>query len=171
MFEIEFFQTNDILKIKCENVGNWKAFFKNRNFKNLPKWRSTEKLTPDKNLISIITSCSYSPEMRLRYMKNILHVAHFDTNMVLLTRNMFKEVKVPKSRGALGTGFTYVPILWQSCGKPSTKCLHGGRVECLFIPGTSYFPILKIRKNHIFLEIIVFSKFQKFRDIMDPTLA
>ena len=31
--------------------------------------------------------------------------------MVLLTRNMFKEAHVIKSRGALGTGFTYAPVL------------------------------------------------------------
>ena len=44
-------------------------------------------------------------------MKNTFHVAHFHFNMVLLTRNMFKEVHVIKSRGALGTGFTYAPVL------------------------------------------------------------
>ena len=44
-------------------------------------------------------------------MKNAFHVAHFHTNMVVSTRNMFKEVKVPKSRGALGTGFTHAPVL------------------------------------------------------------
>ena len=31
--------------------------------------------------------------------------------MVLSTTNMFKEVQFPQSRGALGTGFTYAPVL------------------------------------------------------------
>ena len=31
--------------------------------------------------------------------------------MVLSTKNMFEEVKVIKSRGALGTEFTYAPVL------------------------------------------------------------
>ena len=31
--------------------------------------------------------------------------------MALSTRNIFKEVHVTKSRGALGTGFTYAPVL------------------------------------------------------------
>ena len=31
--------------------------------------------------------------------------------MVIINRNMFKEVHVIKSRGALGTGFTYAPVL------------------------------------------------------------
>ena len=44
-------------------------------------------------------------------MKNTFHVAHFHINRVLSTRNMFKEVHVIKSRGALGTGFTYAPVL------------------------------------------------------------
>ena len=29
----------------------------------------------------------------------------------LLKRNKFKEAKVPKKYGALGTGFTYAPVL------------------------------------------------------------
>ena len=66
-------------------------------------------------------------------MKNTFHVANFHVNEVLLTRNMFKEAHVIKSRGALGTGFTYAPV-WQSCAKPSTKFPHGGLVECLCIP-------------------------------------
>ena len=44
-------------------------------------------------------------------MKNTLHVADFHVNEVLFTRNMFKEAHVIKSRGALGTGFTYAPVL------------------------------------------------------------
>ena len=44
-------------------------------------------------------------------MKNTLHVAHFHIKLVLPTRNVCKEVHVIKSRGALGTGFTYAPVL------------------------------------------------------------
>ena len=39
-------------------------------------------------------------------------------------RNTSKEVKVPKSRGALGTGFTYAPVL---CFKPSVNRQPGFR--------------------------------------------
>ena len=44
-------------------------------------------------------------------MKNTLNVAHFHMDKVFSTRNMFKEAHVIKSRGALGTGFTYAPVL------------------------------------------------------------
>ena len=59
----------------------------------------------------IVIWCAYSAKIKLQHMKNTLHVAHFHINMVLSTRNMFKEVEVTKSRGALGTGFTYAPAL------------------------------------------------------------
>ena len=49
--------------------------------------------------------------MKLQYIKKIFHVAHFHINMVLSKRNMFKEFDVIKSRGALGTGVTYAPVL------------------------------------------------------------
>ena len=58
--------------------------------------------------------------MKLQYIKNTLHVAHFRINLVSLTKNIFKEVKVPKSRGALGTGFSCAPVL-EAGGKPSTR--------------------------------------------------
>ena len=44
-------------------------------------------------------------------MKDIFHVTHFHIGMILSTRNMFKGVKVIRSRGALGTGFTCAPVL------------------------------------------------------------
>ena len=71
----------------------------------------TEKLTPDRNFVYIMTRCPYSAKMKLQYMKNIFHVANFHINLVFSMRNMFKEVNVIKSRGALGTGFTYAPVL------------------------------------------------------------
>ena len=52
--------------------------------------------------------------------------------MVLMTRKMFKEVHVPKSRGALGTGFTYAPV-----------CRAGGKPSTWFPPGTR-------RADHLF---------------------
>ena len=61
-------------------------------------------------------------------MKNTLHVEHFHINQVLSTRNMFKGAHVPKSRGALGTGFTYAPIL-EKGGKPSIRFPPEGLVE------------------------------------------
>ena len=97
-------------------------------------------------------------------MKNTFHVAHFDINMVLSTRNMFTEVRVPKSRGLIGTRFTYAPI-WQACGKPSTKFPHRGLVECDFTPRFPY------RISHSFFKINEFrekikifpGKFQFFK--------
>ena len=72
--------------------------------------------------------------------------------MVLSTRNTFKDVHVPKSRGALGTGFTYAPVLlfelylainngstshgfgmFQTGGKPSTWFPPGRLVELIMI--------------------------------------
>ena len=41
---------------------------------------------------------------------------------------MFEEVKVIKRRGALGTGFTYAPVL-EAGGKPSTRFPPEGLVE------------------------------------------
>ena len=102
------------LKIsKNENFKNQIDFFLKSKFsiKKSQKWPSVKKLTPDRNLSFIVIWCSYSAEIKLQYMKNTFHVAHFHINMVFLTRNMFKEIKVPKSRGALGTGFTYAPVL------------------------------------------------------------
>ena len=58
--------------------------------------------------------------------------------MVLSKRNMFKEVHVPKSRGALGTGFTYAPVLFQTGGKPSTWFPPVGLVE-LYFPSNALF--------------------------------
>ena len=62
------------------------------------------------------------------------NVAHFHINEVLSTRNMFKEVNVPKSRGALGTGFTYAPV-----------CRAGGKPSTWFLPGTR-------RADHLILQ-------------------
>ena len=50
--------------------------------------------------------------MNLQYIKNTFHVAHFHITEFLSTRNMFKEVHVIKSRGALRTGFTNARV-WQ----------------------------------------------------------
>ena len=107
-------------------------------------------------------------------MKYTFHVAHFHINMVLLTRNMFKEVKVIKSRGALGTGFTYAPV-WQSGGKPSTKFPHGGLVECphhrihllyFYFKNPSFFIF-----PNFFIKLLSFSKFLKIWNLIDLALA
>ena len=127
-------QKNKIWKIsKFETFENqflvfWKSKFSIKISKNDPH----QNLKSDGNLDCIVTSCWYSPEIKLQYMKNTLHVPHFHINMVLSTRNMFKQAKVIKSRGALGTGFTYAPVR-QSCGKPSPRFPHGGLVECFTI--------------------------------------
>ena len=88
------------------------------------KWPPAILLHSDGNLISIITWCSYSAKIKLQYINNIFHVTHFRINMVLSTKNMFKEVNVIKSRGALGTGFTYAPVL---CFKPAVNRQPGFR--------------------------------------------
>ena len=55
---------------------------------------------------------NYCTQMEISFLlSHDAHIAHFHFNGVLLKRNMFKEVNVPKSRGALGTGFTYAPVL------------------------------------------------------------
>ena len=106
------------------------------------KWSPVKKLTSDGNLNYIITWCSNSVKIKLQYIKNTLHVAHFHINMVLSTRNMFKEIHVIKSRGALGTGFTYAPI-----------CRAGGKPSTWFPPGTR-------RADHFTMKFLfVFSLF------------
>ena len=80
--------------------------------KNITKWPPHENLESDGNRNCIVTWSSYSAKVKLRYMKNISHVANFNTNIVLSTGNMFKEAHVIKGRGALGRGFTYAPVLW-----------------------------------------------------------
>ena len=80
-------------------------------FEKSTKWPSHKKLESDAHRNCSVTWCSYSAEIKLQYMKNIFQVAHFHINMVLSTRNMFKDAHVIKSRGALGTGFTYAPVL------------------------------------------------------------
>ena len=130
--------------------------------KKSQKWPPHKNLKSDGNRNYIITWCSYSAKIKLQYMKNTFHVAHFHIKMVLSTRNMFKQVHVIKSRGALGTGFTYCTSIWQSCGKPSTKFPHGGLVECLsshnFLSS-----LLKIQNFifSIFSEILIFQNFWK----------
>ena len=87
-----------------------KTKFSKKSKQNFQTHHLLKQLTPDGNLISMMTGCSYSPEMKLQYMKNICHVAHFHIMMVLSTKNMFKEGQVIKSRGSFGTGFTYAPV-------------------------------------------------------------
>ena len=70
------------------------------------------------------------------------------TNLVLSTRNTFEEVKVPKSRGALGTGFTYAPVC-RAGGKPST-----------------WFPLGTRRADHIFLNSFSFFSAQRDPEII-----
>ena len=79
--------------------------------RRLKKMTPVKKLESDGNFNYIVVLCSHSAKIKLHYIKNIFHVAHFHINLVLSTRNMFKEVNVIKSRGALGTGFTYAPVL------------------------------------------------------------
>ena len=69
-----------------------------------------------------------SAKMKLQYMKNIFHVAHFHMVMVFVLKNISKQVNVTKKLGRFGTGIPTAPV-WQSCGKPSTKFPHGGLVD------------------------------------------
>ena len=76
---------NNIIIIKFQNFENFKnliVFFWKWEFpkKMFPKWPSTKLLHSDGNLISIITWCSYSAKIKLQYMKNTFHVAHFHIN-------------------------------------------------------------------------------------------
>ena len=111
--KIQLFQETKIFEnFKISNFPKSNLFLsKIEMFKNLPKNDPTEKLTPDRNLIRIITRCSYSLEMKLQYMKNTQHVAHFHTMLVLSTRSMFKQAQVPNKLGRFGTGFPIAPVL------------------------------------------------------------
>ena len=68
-------------------------------------------------------------------------MAHFHINTVSSKRNMLKEEHVSKSRGALGTGFTYAPVLlfelYLAINNSSTShcfriALRGGRILPLY---------------------------------------
>ena len=74
-------------------------------------------------------------------------------------------VKTTSVRGPTLARLSNVSV-WQLCGKPSTKFPHGGLVECLPIPRTSYFPRLKNLFFLFFLEFRIFHNFQKNRDII-----
>ena len=50
-------------------------------------------------------------EIKFLYIENIFHAGNFHMNTIISTINMCKEVQVIKSRGALGTRFTYAPVL------------------------------------------------------------
>ena len=67
------------------------------------------------------------------------------------------------------------PVLWQSCGKPSTKFPHGGLVECLCIQNISYpflFENLKFSYLSIFdRKFSYFRNFQKFWNIINLVVA
>ena len=89
------------------------------------KWPPAKLLHSDGKPISTIIWCSYSAKIKLQYIKNTFHVAHFHISMLFSTRNMFKEVQVIKIRGAVGTGFTYAPV-----------CRAGGTPSTWFPPGT-----------------------------------
>ena len=78
-----------------------------------------QKMKSDGNLIYIITICSYFAEMKLRYTKIILNVAHFHIMMVLMTKNSSKGVHVINKLGRIGTGIPTAPVC-RAGGKPST---------------------------------------------------
>ena len=63
-------------------------------------------------------------------------------------------------------------LVWQSCGKPSTKFPHGGLVECPSIPQLSCLSFWKIQKKSkiidIFFKILIFSKFLEIWNLMEP---
>ena len=126
-----FVETNLIQKQKCCNFkilkfSKMKYFsFQNRNFPRKHwKWPLHKSFESDGNRNDIITWCSYSAKIKIQYGKITFHVAHFQINEVLSTRNMLKEDHVIKSRGALGTGFTYAPEL---CFKPAVNRQPGFR--------------------------------------------
>ena len=89
---------------------------------NTPALRVT--LASDGNLNSIVTWCSYSAKIKLQFMKNTFHVAHFHFHVILLTRNLSKGVRVINILGRLGTGVTLAPVL---CFKPAVNRQAGFR--------------------------------------------
>ena len=63
---------------------------------------------------------SCSANMKLHCIKNISNAVNFHINMVVLMKNMIKEVYLIKSCGALGTGRTYAPEILATSGRLST---------------------------------------------------
>ena len=66
--------------------------------------------------------------------------SNIDQNMVNSTKNC---ISLSFCAGPGLPGLATVSV-WQSCGKPSTKFLHGRLVECLFIRHISYHSFFKI---------------------------
>ena len=96
-------------------LENFESFkFKKKPWKYremLQIWALSKTLASDGNLNSIAIWCSYSAKIKLQYMKSISNVADFHINVVLSTRNMFKQVKVINKLGRFGTGFPIAPVL------------------------------------------------------------
>ena len=84
-----------------------------------------------------------------------------------VNENMFKQAHVINKLGRFGTGFPLAPV-WQSCGKPSTKFPHGGLVECLFIPHTSYLSLSRNSKFQIFRYFLENSHFFEISGNLEP---
>ena len=112
--------------------------------------------------------------MKLQCKKNTFHVSHFYIDDVLLTTNSCKQVRVIKSRGALGTGLTTAPVLCRAGGKPSTWFPPGTRraepafpiysQECLQLYAFNFeFP----NENQFFNLFEKFSKLSTFFNIME----
>ena len=72
---------------------------------------------------------------------------------ILLT-NIIIMVKSTGVRGPTLARLAMV-LVWQSCGKPSTKFPHGGLVECLYFPNLLYNSSLKLQN---------FENFQYFHE-------
>ena len=104
----------------------------------------------------------------------------------VITKNKYFMVKTISVRGPtlarlamvlvlLSIGNT--PALWQSCGKPSTRFPHGGRVECLFIWHFQFLNFLeflwnfKCQENHDFSLNLIFWNFQNCWNIMGLVVA
>ena len=71
----------------------------------------TKNLELDGNFIYIITRCSYSGTLKLRYTKSILNRAHLLMVMVSITKIISKQAHVIHKLGRFGTGVPLAPVL------------------------------------------------------------
>ena len=109
-------------------IQPWKLLFKfhscwnlekTENFtKILQKWPPAENVKPNRNLIYVITWCSYSAEMKLRYTNFTSVVALLHLKTISFTKTISKQVNVTKKLGQFGTVIPLAPVL---CFKPAVN--------------------------------------------------
>ena len=122
----------------------------------------------------ITFSIFYHIHINLQYTLDKVFFAssYTSSSKTLLTRPNL-VTSSPFFAGPSLASLAIVSVLWQSCGKPSTKFPHGGLVECLFIQNLSFsFKNFKFSHLSIFprnFHILINS--QNFRYIINLFVA